>query len=70
MSDANFNVFVDRYMNGDFVLKYALEDHRDFQEELKRREKKDIMDNVKPPNRAATFSGLFRLFQPTFLRYP
>ena len=62
MSDANFDVFVDRYMSGDFVLKYALEDHRDFQEELKRRVKKDTMDTVNPPKRAAAFSGLFRLF--------
>jgi hypothetical protein len=70
MSDANFSMFMDRYMNGDFVLRYALEDHRDFQEELKWREKKDIMDCVKPPKRAATFSRRFRLFHPTFLRYP
>ena len=61
MSDANFDVFVDRYKNGDFVLKYALEDHTHFQEELKRRVKKDIMDTVNPPKRA-TFSRLFRLF--------
>jgi hypothetical protein len=51
MSDANFNVFVDRYVNGDFVLKYVLADHEVFQEELKRRVENDIMDIVNPPKR-------------------
>ena len=51
MSDAYFQVFVDRYMNGNFLLKYTLDDHEVFQQELKRRVDEDIIDTVPPPKR-------------------
>ena len=58
MSDANFHVFLDRYMNGNFILKYALDDHEVFQEELKRRVDEDIIYTVQRPKRESLLKRL------------